>query len=121
MKDRIEAAYKAWNDAFNRGDAETVTSFYAADAILLPPTHQIVEGTLPIKAFWDGLFKFGMTDHTLELVKVEADQRGVAAIAKWTAKAVGKDGKERTFNGSVAHMFEEQDAGGLKIWLHSWN
>src|ERR671939_351634 len=44
MKDDVTAAYKAWDEAFNKGDAKAVTAFYAPDAKVLPTTHVVVIG-----------------------------------------------------------------------------
>jgi ketosteroid isomerase-like protein len=41
MKSDVTAAYKAWDAAFNSGDAKAIAASYAADAELLPPTHTI--------------------------------------------------------------------------------
>jgi len=121
VKNKIESTYMAWNEAFNDRNAEKLSSFYSENAKLLPPTHEIVEGRQAIKTFWEGLFKAGMTGHALELITAEDDQRGTVGIAKWSAKGKGRDGNERTFSGSVVHLFEKQQDGGLKLWLHTWN
>ncbi|HEX6016448.1 MAG TPA: nuclear transport factor 2 family protein [Geminicoccaceae bacterium] len=121
MREQIESAYRAWNDAFNRGDAKAVASFYSENAKLLPPTHDVIEGREAIERFWDSLLKAGMTSHTLEMTAVEDDQRGAVGVAKWSARGKGREGAERTFHGSVVHIFAKQQDGGSKIWLHIWN
>jgi ketosteroid isomerase-like protein len=112
-------AYEAWNEAFNRGDAGAVAALYAENARLLPPTHEVIEGRQAIGAFWDGLLKIGVTDHRLELITAEGDQRGAVGAAKWSARGKGDDGSKQTFGGSVLHVFERQQDGGLKLWLHT--
>jgi ketosteroid isomerase-like protein len=121
MREQIESAYDAWNDAFNRADAKAVAAFYSENAKLLPPTHEVIEGRAAIERFWDGLLRAGMTGHTLELIAVEEDQRGAVAAGRWSAKGKGRDGGERTFSGSVVHVFAKRQADGLRIWLHTWN
>jgi uncharacterized protein (TIGR02246 family) len=121
VKDQIESAYKVWNEAFNHGDAAGVASLYTENARLLPPTHDIVEGRRAIEEFWDGLLKAGVTGHRLELITAEGDQRGAVAAARWSAQGKGSDGSEQAFGGSAVHVFERQQDGQLKLWLHTWN
>jgi uncharacterized protein (TIGR02246 family) len=121
MEDQIASAYEAWNEAFNRGDAGAVASLYTENARLLPPTHDVIEGRQAIEEFWDGLLKAGVTGHRLELIAAEGDQRGAVGAARWSAKGKGRDGSEQAFGGSAVHVFERQQGGGLKLWLHTWN
>jgi ketosteroid isomerase-like protein len=121
MRNDIESAYRAWNDAFNRGDAPKLAACYAENARLLPPGHAMVEGLAAIEAYWAGLLQAGMTDHTLGLVSVEEDQRGAVAIARWSAKGKGRDGGERRFEGGVVHVFARRQGEPPVIWLHIWN
>jgi ketosteroid isomerase-like protein len=114
-------AYEAWNEAFNRGDAGEVAALYTENARLLPPTHEVIEGRRAIEAFWDGLLKAGVTGHRLELITAESDQRGVVGAARWSARGKGGGDGEQTFGGNAVHVFERQQGGGLKLWLHTWN
>ena len=54
-KSDVTAAYKAWDAAFNSGDAKAIAASYAGDAELLPPTHTIAKGPAEIEKFFDGL------------------------------------------------------------------
>ena len=121
MNDEIASAYEAWNEAFNRGDAGAIASLYTENAKLLPPTHDVIEGRPAIEKFWEGLLKGGVTGHRLELITAEGDQRGAVGAARWSARGKGSDGSEQTFGGSAVHVFERQQDGGLKLWLHTWN
>ena len=47
----IEAGEKKWLAAFNGGDAAGVTKCYTADARLMPPNADILEGGAAIEAF----------------------------------------------------------------------
>ena len=38
VKSDVTAAYKAWDAAFNSGNAKAIAATYASDAELLPPT-----------------------------------------------------------------------------------
>jgi uncharacterized protein (TIGR02246 family) len=118
-KELVEAAYRAWNGAFNRGDAKGLAAQYAENALLLPPTHNVTKGKPAIEQFFEELFKAGITDHTLELIEAEGDQRGIAAAARWTAKKREGTG-EQALSGIATHVFERRQ-GGLALWLHTFN
>jgi ketosteroid isomerase-like protein len=74
VREQIESAYRAWNEATDRANAKALVLLYLDDAKLLPPTHMLVDGRQAIEKFWDGLFKAGMTGHTLELITTGGNQ-----------------------------------------------
>ncbi|MBD0274217.1 MAG: SgcJ/EcaC family oxidoreductase [Acetobacteraceae bacterium] len=119
-REAVEAAYRAWNDAFNKGDAKALAAHYTENALLLPPTHDVAKGRAAIERFFDGVFKAGVTGHTLELIEAEGDQRGVAAAARWAAKQ-RQGGGEQALSGTATHVFERRPGGGLSLWLHAFN
>ncbi len=54
---QIKATSKAWNEAFNAGDAKALAALYAPDAMLLPPTAEPVKGRKSIEEFWAGFIE----------------------------------------------------------------
>lgn len=113
----VKAAYEQWNAAFNEGDAQKVAAAYTDDAVFLPPTHDVVEGPEAIGQFFDGLFKAGVTGHTLEVVRVMEDGDEIVSASRWSAK--GGDGSE--IGGIATHVFTKADDGSLKLALHTFN
>src|SRR5215218_786166 len=113
-REAVEAAYRAWNEAFNKGDAKALAAHYTENALMLPPTHEVTKGRAAIERFWDGLFKAGVTGHTLDLIEAEGDQRGVVAAARWAAKQ--REGStEKALSGVATHVFERRQGGGLAL------
>lgn len=51
-KTAIEKGSKAWEDAYNGGDASDLAALYAKDTVLLPPDSDPVEGRQAIEGFW---------------------------------------------------------------------
>jgi len=121
MEGQVKAAYEAWDAAFNQGDAKTVASLYTDDAMLLPPTHDVIEGTAGIEQFFTGVIGSGATDHTLQPIRIVEDDDTVVAAARWSAKGKDRDGVATTFQGMATHVFERQDDGSLKLGLHTFN
>jgi uncharacterized protein (TIGR02246 family) len=122
-EEQVQAAYAAWNEAFNKGDAAALAAFYDDEAVLLPPTHDVLEGPAGVEKFFGGLFANGVTGHGLELIEVEGEEDDdlVVAAAKWSAKGKDANDADAAFGGVATHVFERQDDGGLKLRLHTFN
>ena len=118
---QIEAAYAAWDDAFNRADAKGLAALYAADCTFLPATHDIVRGPDGVERFFAGLFASGLSGHKLDLITLHEDAGTVAAAARWSTRGEGADGSPSTFSGIATHVFQRQADGSLKLKLHTFN
>ena len=119
--DDVKAAYDTWNAAFNSGDASGIAKTYAEDAVLLPPTHDVIVGPQNIEAFFSGVLKSGVTNHRFELIKVLEDGDEIVAAAKWMAKAKNSAGADTDASGIATHVFQKEDDGSLKLLLHTFN
>lgn len=117
IKDDVTSAYKAWDAAFNKGDAKALAAFYAADAKLLPPTHTIVAGPAEIEKFFAGLFTNGVKGHALKIIEIGGAEKMAYGTANWSAS--DKDGK--AIGGIATHIFERQSNGFLKLKVHTFN
>jgi ketosteroid isomerase-like protein len=121
LKSDVAAAYAAWDAAFNKGDAKTLTAEYLPDAKLLPPTHEVASGPAAIEKFFAGLHASGVTDHKLEMIDAGGDDKVVYGTANWSAKGKDKDGKPANFSGIATHVFERQTDNSLKLRLQTFN
>ena len=65
---RLDAEFMKAADARNAG--ALVKAFYAADAVLMPPNHPIVEGRADIQSFLQGLIDSGFTGIKLETTTI---------------------------------------------------
>jgi uncharacterized protein (TIGR02246 family) len=117
----VTAAYAAWDAAFNSGDPKGVCALYTDDAILLPPTHDVIKGPDGVDKFIAGILGMGAKGHKLELIEASGDGNIVYATAKWSA--VGKDsaGKDQPWAGTTTTIFEKQADGSLKLKVHTFN
>ena len=75
MRSKVAAAYAAWDAAFGTGDARKVAACYTDDALLLPPSHEVMDGPAGVEKFFGGLFANGVTGHKLELVRGDRGRR----------------------------------------------
>lgn len=121
LRERVEAAYAAWDGAFNRGDAKALSELYTSDATFLPATHAVVEGPASIERFFTPLLAQGVSDHRFELITIHEDAGSIAAAARWTATSPDPDGTRVTSSGIATHLFLKQPDGRLKLRLHTFN
>jgi uncharacterized protein (TIGR02246 family) len=121
VDDQVKAAYTAWNDAFNKADAQALSAAYEADAVFLPMDHNVYEGPAGVEKFFGGMFSAGVTGHTLDLIKAYDQGDTVVAAAKWTAQGKDDKGNPATFSGVATHVFKKQPDGSLKLLVHSFN
>ncbi|WP_207465658.1 YybH family protein [Paracoccus fontiphilus] len=119
--DDVQAAYSAWDAAFNAGDAKAVAAFYGQDAIFLPATHDVIKGPDGVEKFFGGLFDMGVTGHKLELIEAHGDDDMLVGTAKWSATGKDASGAEQPWGGVATHVFEKQDDGSLKLRVHTFN
>jgi len=114
--DQVKDAYAAWDGVFNKGDAKALAALYADDAIVLPPSHDVVRGPAEIEKFFAALFANGVTGHHLELIEANGSGDVIVSSAKWSART-----KDAPIGGLATHEFEKQANGGLKLRLHTFN
>lgn len=121
VSDQVKAAYAAWDAALNKGDAKAVAAFYATDAKLLPPDHNVYEGPAGAEKFFAGIIGAGVTGHKLEMLDADGGDALAAAAAKWSAQGKDASGKPAAFGGVATHVFEKQADGSLKLRMHTFN
>ena len=117
----VKAAYAAWDEAFNKGDAKAVAAFYTDDAVFLPATHDVIKGPSGVENFFAPLFKMGVTGHKLELIDVSGEGDVIFGAAKWSADGKDQAGKDQPWGGVATHVFQKQPDGSYKLRLHTFN
>jgi len=120
-EEEITAAYAAWDEAFNKGDAGAVAAFYTEDALFLPATHDVHKGPSGVEKFFTGIFDMGVTNHKLELIEAHGDGNMLFGAAKWSADGKDASGGDQPWAGVATQIFERPDDGSLKLQLHTFN
>jgi uncharacterized protein (TIGR02246 family) len=121
VEERVGHAFASWNAAFNRGDANAVAGFYSADAVLLPATHDVVNGPGDIGKFFAGLFANHVTGHSLEPFKIIDSGDTTIVASKWSAHGQDEKGDKTTFGGVATHVFQQQADHSYTLKLHTFN
>ena len=116
----VKAAYAAWDTAFNQQDAKTLAANYAANARVLPPSHEPATGPAEIEKFFAGVIGSGVSNHRLELLDSGHSGQLVWAAARWSAEMKGSDGSVKKVGGLATHVFE-RSGNRLRLRLHTFN
>jgi uncharacterized protein (TIGR02246 family) len=88
----LDGMSKAWETAFNKGDAAAVAALYAEDGALLPPNEKRVQGRTDITAFakgmYDGGFRIATTDQDIWVDGALGAKSGTYVVTDKDGKAV---------------------------------
>ena len=92
IKAAIEAQNRKFSAAVEKGDAAAIADLYSANAMVLPPNSDTVEGKEAIKGLFQGFIDSGVKG--LILTTLEAERQGdfVHEVGKYSLK--GENGKE---------------------------
>jgi len=111
----IESAMRRYVDASNKGDAATLASLYADDAMLLPPDHEPIRGRDAIGAFWGQ-----GTDEGLEVTNlaVEVDGNLGYLVGRYHLPATDEEPAD---SGKYVMCLKRQRDGSWKLTADIWN
>jgi len=113
----VRDADAAWSKAAAAKDLDKTVSFYAEDAIVLPPNEASVTGKDGIRNLWKGLTD-SVTDVSWKATRVEMAKSGDMACLTGTYELTMKDGtKDR---GKYCEVWEKK-AGTWKCGTDIWN
>jgi uncharacterized protein (TIGR02246 family) len=118
---RAEAA--AWFAAGAAKDAVKFSSYYAADAMLLPPNAPVVTGKDKITAYWVNFMKTPGLGVAGGPVKIVVAQSGEMAWEYGTFRLTTNDatGKPVTHNGKYVVVWKKQADGKWKAIADAFN
>jgi ketosteroid isomerase-like protein len=107
----VRDADAAWSKAAGTKDLDKTVSFYADDAMALPPNEPAVASKDGIRTLWKG-FIDTMTDISWQATRVEMAKSGDMAVVTGTYELTMKDGtKDR---GKYCEVWEKKSDGTWK-------
>lgn len=120
MTSEIAANSKSWDEAFNAGNTDELSAYYAKNAQLLPAGGTAVNGAAEIGAFFQNVRSQGLTQHHIVVLGVV--ERGDTAVATGTWNLSGSDegGQPVKFGGNWVNVLA-REGNSWKILLHMWN
>ncbi|MCU7495493.1 MAG: DUF4440 domain-containing protein [Ignavibacteria bacterium] len=117
----VEQASIQFMQAINRGDATTAASFYADDAVIMPPDIDLIQGTNGIKNFWSKIITIGGKFDTLTTAKVNVNNETVDEVGRYflSINRPGQDPMQE--KGKFVFVWKRQPDDTWKITTHMWN
>ena len=105
-----------WSKAASRKDVDKTVSYYADDAVVMPPNSPPLSGKEPIRSLWQGMlgapgFSGGWAD-----THVEVARSGELAYVRGTYEFTKNDasGKPMTDKGKYVEIWKKQPDGSWK-------
>lgn len=117
-REAISKAYKAFEEAFYKGEANTISRMYTEDAEWLVPEVPIVKGREAIGQVWATIIGSGGNRVHVDVQEVE--ENGDWAYDLGTFEATAPDGKVLN-SGKYIVIWKRQPAGELKIHRDIFN
>lgn len=110
----ISEARRKFTDALQRGDAAGASAMYAADARLLAPSAELIEGRDAIAAFWQAGLEAGIAAVELDALDVEQNDAVAYEIGRYALRLEPEAGGQVIEGGKYVHVHERQPDGA---WL----
>jgi ketosteroid isomerase-like protein len=108
----VRDADEAWSKAAGAKDLDKTVSFYADDALVLPPNAPAVTSKDGIRNLWKG-FLDSLTDISWKTARVETSKSGDLAFLVGSYELTMKDGiKDR---GKYCEVWKKQAGGKWKV------
>jgi uncharacterized protein (TIGR02246 family) len=116
LRAQIGKMDRAWDKAYNAGDAAALAALYTKDATLMAPGAEPVSGTSAIQAFFAEDMKQG-AKNALTMGDVVGIGDHAVETGKWVATSA--DGKHLD-HGTYMTLYKKE-GGGWKIYRDTWN
>jgi uncharacterized protein (TIGR02246 family) len=113
---QAEKMDRAWEKAYNAGDAAAVTALYTKDAKVMPPGAEAASGTKAIQALFEADVAQGVKN---TLTREDVVGFGDYALETGKYVATSADGKHLD-HGSFMTLLKKVD-GGWKIHRDTWS
>ncbi|MGE5177133.1 MAG: YybH family protein [Hyphomicrobiales bacterium] len=117
LRSSIDAANKAFMDAFARKDAPSLGLVYADDARAYPPGAPLVDGRAAIEAMWTGMLALPVAAVRLETAELQGGDDWAWESGRYTL--TGTDGQ--TVETGKYVVVWKHDEAGWKIFRDIWN
>jgi len=108
-------------EKFNAGEIPTMVDMYTEDAVMLPPSSEILSSSESIEGYWDQLRAVGVVSYILYPVNLKIDGDIAYMTSIWEASRKSAGNEVITMTGNISNVFEKQKDGTWKIKLQSWN
>jgi ketosteroid isomerase-like protein len=117
----VERLNSRWVSSFEKGNTKALMDLYTENAMVFPPSSEILEGQIAIAAYLNSLKEIGVTEYSISNVDTEIKGDTAYETALWEATRIDANGATFNFEGNITNVLERQNDGSWKIKLQSWN
>lgn len=117
----VEKLNSLWADSFVEGNTTGLLSLYTKDAIVFPPSSEILDNPASIKSYLEGLKQVGFNEYSISNVDLDIKGDTAYETALWEVTRVGNNGEAIVLEGNLTNVLEKQENGSWRIKLQSWN
>jgi len=124
VEQSIRDAADRYEQAALAGDVATLASFYADDAILLPPFMPKAEGIAAVTAAYQQMYAGGNpTSASIDPSTIVVSESGDLAyeVGSFSFTGPGPNGSEMTDTGKYVAIWKPIETGEWKIAVDTWN
>jgi uncharacterized protein (TIGR02246 family) len=111
---------KSFEMAINSGDASALADLYAKDAVVVPPSLEIINAQDEIRNNWVSQRLNGTENFQVQTVDLRLQDDLIYQTAFWLA-TVTENGIAIELAGEMTNVMSRQNDGSWKIKLQSWN
>jgi uncharacterized protein (TIGR02246 family) len=116
LRAQIEKVDKAWEKAYNAGDAAALTALYTKDAKIMPPGTDAASGTKAIQS----LFAADVAQKA-KMALTQKDVTGFGDYALETGTFVATSAEGKHLDHGSFMTFLKREGGSWKIYRDTWN
>jgi len=121
VKSAIDAANRIFLEAYAKGDAATVASVYATDAVVMPPGAPPAKGRTAIQKFWQGAMDSGVGNISLHTGQVGSSGTLAYEQGEFALDVRGKDGTTKHLVGKYIVVWKRTREGQWQLYRDIWN
>ncbi len=117
----IEALMTKWAMSFGQGKTDALMALYTENAMVFPPSSEILDCPSAISTYLLGLREVGMKQYTISNVDLDIKGDTAYETGLWEVTRIDTNGDAIMLEGNITNVFERQKDGIWKIKLQSWN
>ena len=120
-REAILEVSEQWASEFEAGNTASMATYYTNDAVVLPPSSEILSQSEDIQGYWQFLMEVGVNQYDLYPVDVRVEGNRAFQTAIWEAVRTTETGEKIAMEGNITTVLEKQADGIWKITMQSWN
>ena len=117
----VESFNTIWAEGLAQGNTEGLMGLYMENAVMFPPSSQILKGRTEIRDYFDALREAGFKAYTISNVDADIKDDTIYETALWEASRLDTEGNVVILEGNITNVYEKQNDGSWKIKFQSWN